>query len=391
MLAWLASYPRSGNTFFRVLLKRIYDISSYDLHEPHPERPEYEDIIGNAKLNTALSELHRDTRYHVVKTHEMPRDDYPAIYILRDGRDAVVSYARFALHSGHSGAERNYHALLRRLIESPDSYGGWSGHVRTWMSRQAPTVLVRFDDLIARPVEEVRRSLHALGFAPQETGNSIPTFGDLQKLSPHFFPRGRTGGWRDDMTLELHRVFWQRHGDTMRDFGYRDGEPGPEELVGGPFEHDVAVNFGSGSRGRAMLGEGWGEPEEWGTWSIHKHASLHFAIGQRCAVPLQIELHYRSFIEGQRSIDVSCRARGKLISSWTCRVENWRGLQKLDLPPEAVAPSGIVTLEFDISEPRSPAELGLSPDTRQLGLGIESMTLCAARVPVENAPGDEQT
>ncbi len=34
---------------------------------------------------------------------------------------------------------------------------------------------------------------------------------------------------------------------------------------------------------------------------------------------------------------------------------------------------GAITLEFVIPEPRSPAELGLSPDDRQLGIGLTSL------------------
>jgi hypothetical protein len=36
---------------------------------------------------------------------------------------------------------------------------------------------------------------------------------------------------------------------------------------------------------------------------------------------------------------------------------------------------GIVNLEFEMSEPKSPAELGLGQDTRELGIGIEFIRL----------------
>ncbi len=33
MIVWLASYPRSGNTFFRVILNSIFDIKTYSIYD----------------------------------------------------------------------------------------------------------------------------------------------------------------------------------------------------------------------------------------------------------------------------------------------------------------------------------------------------------------------
>jgi hypothetical protein len=61
------------------------------------------------------------------------------------------------------------------------------------------------------------------------------------------------------------------------------------------------------------------------------------------------------------------------IDSWTCTSATWSGVRHLTLPAGSLGPDGAVTLEFVISEPRSPADLGLSPDSRLLGLGVESL------------------
>jgi Sulfotransferase domain len=377
MIVWLASYPRSGNTFCRVLLKQLYDVSTYDLHEPNPPpRPQYEHLIGNARLEVPISDLHRDERVHVVKTHETPRDDYPAIYLVRDGRDAVVSFARFAMAFGSSGTCHDYPGLLRHLLESPGSYGGWSRNVRTWTGRRAPTALVRFDDLIARPTTELRRAMAAIGLAmPDPKPSNPPTFGDLHELSPLFFRKGRTGAWREEMPYELHLLFWRRHGATMRALGYMEGEPTAEELAGRATEIGERLSFGIGGAGCDVLGEGWAEPEVWGTWSVERRASLHLSVGRHHAFPLEVLLSYRSFVERRRTLDITCHAGEHRVSSWTCSPENWRGLQRISLPAGIVSTAGTVNLDFEISEPQSPAELGLGSDMRELGLGIESMQL----------------
>nr|WP_283832415.1 sulfotransferase domain-containing protein [Bradyrhizobium diazoefficiens] len=376
MLLWLASYPRSGNTFVRVLLKQVYGISTYDLHEPNPDRPEYEAIIGNATLDTPLPVLDRDDCYHIVKSHNLPEEDYPAIYLVRDGRDALVSYARFVLPKQQAEDRDEYLKLLRHLIETTGSYGGWSGNVRAWMARRTPTVVVRFDDLVERPLDELRRALATIGMrAPEKNVGDLPRFADLQKLGPHFFRKGRTGAWREEMPDDLHRLFWLRHGETMRALGYLDAEPAPAELAGKPIAAGERVTLGSGGGNSVMLGPGWGEREEWGTWSVGRRALLRLVIPRGSAAPVDIDLGYRSFIEGGRALNVTCRAAGQVISSWTCTPAEWRGTRAIHIPPEAVNAEGIVNLEFEMSEPKSPADLGLGQDTRELGIGIEFIRL----------------
>jgi hypothetical protein len=376
MLLWLASYPRSGNTFVRVLLRQVYGISTYDLHEPNPDRPEYEAIIGNATLDAPLSALDRDGRYHIVKTHNLPEEDYPAIYLVRDGRDALVSYARFVLPMQHAGNRDEYLKLLRHLIETTGSYGGWSANVQAWMARRKPTVVVRFDDLIERPLEELRRAVAAIGMrAPEKQVEDLPSFADLQKLGPHFFRKGRTGAWREEMPDDLHRLFWQCHGETMRALGYRDAEPAPAALVGKPIAPGEIVTLGNGRRESVVLGPGWGQAEEWGTWSVGRRASLRLVVLRGGAAPVDVDLGYRSFIEGGRALNVSCRAAGRVISSWTCTPAEWRGTRSIHIPAGAVSAEGIVNLEFEMSEPQSPAELGLGQDTRKLGIGVEFIRL----------------
>src|SRR5436190_14783558 len=108
MLVWLASYPRSGNTMCRRLLVGLYGLLTYAVYEypvlaePREGYEELSNLTGLpdffklAPKSEVLRWMHEDDAIYVVKTHELPPDDtYPAIYVARDGRDALVSYARF--------------------------------------------------------------------------------------------------------------------------------------------------------------------------------------------------------------------------------------------------------------------------------------------------------
>ena len=380
MIIWLASYPRSGNTFFRALLKHVYDIVVY---EPYPSDPAlaapFKEIIGDGQLPLSLVEMSRRADRYIVKTHDMPPDDHPAIYLVRDGRDALLSHARFVLDYDRGSAKPDgYHATLRRLIETPP-FGGWSANVMAWTRRRAAPVVVKFEELIAAPLHELRRAMSAIGCElPEIRATDPPNFDDLHRRIPQFFRAGRVGAWRGELPHNLHALFWHRHGDAMHKMGYTDGALSAfeicqaEDSIAKPVHAGTTLTFGSSGNGISALMHGWGRPEEWGTWSVAKQAALKFVPGPDQDFPLEADLNYRSFIPHDDStLSVACRTNGMEIVSWECTPAAWSGVQRLTIPTDSRGPDGAITLEFVISEPRSPAELGLSPDSRLLGIGIK--------------------
>src|SRR5262245_37566625 len=227
MIIWLASYPRSGNTFFRALLKHVYDIVVY---EPYPSNPAHDAapfkaVIGDGQLHLSLIEMSRGDDRYVVKTHDMPSEDHPAIYLVRDGRDALLSYARFILDYDDASADPDgYYGTLRRLIERAP-FGGWSANTIAWTTRRTSTVVVKFEELIAAPLQELRRAMAAIGCEfPEIRSTDPPTFADLHGQMPKSFRAGRVGAWRQELPRDLHALFWHRHGDAMRKMGYTEGE-----------------------------------------------------------------------------------------------------------------------------------------------------------------------
>jgi hypothetical protein len=77
MITWLASYPRSGNTFFRVLLNQRYGITTFSAHNDlnFDMMPGISDAIGHMKLPGPLEEMDGSGEVYVVKTHDMPPED----------------------------------------------------------------------------------------------------------------------------------------------------------------------------------------------------------------------------------------------------------------------------------------------------------------------------
>jgi hypothetical protein len=242
MVVWLASYPRSGNTFVRAILMQVFALSTHELYEWPLEvadtefnrtigaHPGSEPGLPREQWPQWLADRHSDESAWIVKTHEQPVEDYPAIYVVRDGRDALVSHAHFVLEFDRRIPRDEQPPLFREtlemLIEQDISFGGWSRHVHHWTKRTTPTVTLRFEDVVSQPVESVRSALDALGCPAETVGHGrVPTFEELRRMHDGFFRRGESGSWRDEMPADLHERFWVRHGETMRALGYRDGDP----------------------------------------------------------------------------------------------------------------------------------------------------------------------
>lgn len=222
----LVSYPRSGNTFLRNVLHKVYGLESKTFHdETHGPDVGWEQSA-------------------VVKTHLLPHQlpaeliNRPIVYLIRDGRDATVSLAHH--RSDVMAAGSLFGENLTEAIYAADGshFSGWSNHTKTWV-KQAD-IVIRFEDLIRDPIIQVERLRPFLNL-PVPDLNKLPTFEQLKagdatygtgkdigkNLSKHWFRKGEVNGWKTEMSAEHQRLFWHLHGETMAVFGYRlDGSQG---------------------------------------------------------------------------------------------------------------------------------------------------------------------
>jgi len=239
VIVWLASYPRSGNTFLRMVLHRLYGVATYSVYEdddPVAQRVS-PGLVGYRPKPEDRAAMRDSAEVFFTKTHKRRKaDGHRAIYLVRDGRDAVVSRARLraSQHTAADGGDRGvFEAFLREEITRPyldgqPSSGTWGGNVLSWLSAaRAPTALLRYEDLIADPRGSVERAVSSLlpDLAPNADAR-IPTFADLHGVDRHFFRRGTVGSHRDEMPPELHELFWAQPENAVatRHLGYGNGQ-----------------------------------------------------------------------------------------------------------------------------------------------------------------------
>ena len=239
MLIWVASYPRSGNTLVRVVLRNVFGVENLVILTPGGlvKAMPRADLPGTRTVKVVdLPDLpllrllawmrdHDDETFWV-KTHRVcdANTPDPALYCVRDGRDSLVSHAHF---TGARPAPRydgtTYRQRLTMLLnpgKPQPPIGTWGSNVRRWLARGAPTAILRFEKLIADPVALVREGCREIGYElPVESGE-VADFAGLQKADPVTFRRGQVGSYRDELPRPIERRFMNAYGEQMRALGY---------------------------------------------------------------------------------------------------------------------------------------------------------------------------
>lgn len=265
-IVWLASYPKSGNTWVRAFLHNyitcaqtphsidaLTEFSAVEcaaafFHGPGERLSEIETQRRRPQVHQQLTELHDDLVF--VKTHNAnlavagvplctPAETAGAIHIIRDPRDVAVSYSAFTGRSvdeiiDFMGVERAMNpAGGMQVFEFLSS---WSVHAESW-SRMKRRLILRYEDLLAEPEKHFGRVVQFLGgdAEPERLARAI-AFSDFGILAAQerengyrakaeravapFFRAGRNGAWRDALTTEQMARIEKDHGAMMRKFGY---------------------------------------------------------------------------------------------------------------------------------------------------------------------------
>jgi hypothetical protein len=278
-IAWIASYPRSGNTWLRIFLHyvnvatgglAIDNASPDDAIRTTPgagglpaELAEFRDRnfdgldpIEVAKSRPASQAAYARSRdgLSLLKTHSIlgtvagvptvnPELTVGAIYLVRNPLDVAISLRHYlgctqaqaiaVLNSPHYGA------IPRTYFET---WGSWSENVHGWTSQSQPeTLVLRYEDMVAQPLVALTRAvrhlrIHATPAHIVEAAQRT-SFQELQKKegemgfrergpnkASRFFRQGQSGQWRAALTEDEVRTVVTAHHEEMKRFGYLDDD-----------------------------------------------------------------------------------------------------------------------------------------------------------------------
>lgn len=265
--AWIASYPKSGNTWVRALLHALEEGGIDELsklgfgyaNEGMDPRlgislSDTNDLeaMQLLRLGWALAEP-TEGAYIRRKTHQawLPSVDTfsdrwqpeqaRAVYVVRDPRAVAVSWAH---HLGCTHAEAV--AFMRedhhRMKPVHLAHGGfrtstWSMHVTSWTEQvDIPVLCIRYEDLIRDPVpalerlsgwldiastrEERESAVAACSFTSLAAREILEGFIEASSVDRVFFRRGEADSWRAELDPALARQVESDHGEVMQRFGY---------------------------------------------------------------------------------------------------------------------------------------------------------------------------
>jgi Sulfotransferase domain len=264
-IVWLASYPKSGNTWVRAFLHNyivngqtphsINSLIDFSVAEcagaffgQNTAGMSTQDVQKlRPSVHEQLTRLHDDLVF--VKTHNAnlsvhgvplctPDVTAGAVFIVRDPRDVALSYAAFARRDvdeiidfmGEKGA-----ANASDAVQVFELLGSWSEHALSWVAAQK-RLLVRYEDLLNEPERyfarivrflgtgevDAARLKRAIGFsgfdvlAGQEAAEGYRAAGRAET----FFREGKAGQWRERLTPAQLRRIETAHGEVMQKFGY---------------------------------------------------------------------------------------------------------------------------------------------------------------------------
>jgi hypothetical protein len=276
-IVWLASYPKSGNTWFRVFLSNLFSNSDEpasinDLHHTPiaSSRQPFDEATGLPSSDMTFEEVDRLRpevyRFQAKEAGELqfrkvhdaytylddgsplfPTDVSRAVlYFIRNPLDVLISFAHHSatepekmikvLNDPEKAFGRSPEKLFNQLRQKLST---WSGHVKSWVDQgDIPVHVMRYEDMRRDPFEvfekalkflhltvsdeKIRQALKNSDLSILQEQEKQQGFKEKMIRADQFFRKGKPGEWREVLTEEQVKSVVSEHREVMKRFGYLD-------------------------------------------------------------------------------------------------------------------------------------------------------------------------
>jgi hypothetical protein len=223
----LTGYPKSGNTWMQNLIVGLV----YGIPLERVPLSLVDELVPGRRRRF----YRRFATPMYFKSHQLPQPNMRrVIYVLRDGRDAMVSYYHY-LHALHTDAPD-----WLELVQNPKIFPGlWHQHIEAWLTNPhgADMLMVKYEDLkrdtiheaerlcaflsLTRDHAEIRRVVDDTHFdrmrqREREFGSHIPGWSSEKA----FVRQGQVGGYAKEMPAEALAAFLALAEPTLKKLGY---------------------------------------------------------------------------------------------------------------------------------------------------------------------------
>ena len=279
MIIWLASYPKSGNTWVRhFLASLIYSnqgksgLDKLGFILQYPKRDQFEKLVTNLndfrqiKKNWIKSQdlINSDNKIKIFKTHHTlcsfegdnftnEKNTLGAIYIVRDPRNVISS---ILYHFNLSNIEEALNFIkdekrfivgnIKKKVNYPllTLIGSWKSNYNSWKNIGKNFLLVKYENLILNPNYEFNRitkhisKITNLRFSKEQINQSIEessfknlssledkngfveSIEDLKNKKKKFFNLGPKNNWQKILDKKYINEVESSFSDEMKELGY---------------------------------------------------------------------------------------------------------------------------------------------------------------------------
>ena len=276
MIIWLASYPKSGNTWLRMFLKSYFlkpnekfSLNNSMLDSFKAQGFPDEETLDHLKVDYSKFEeiaknweamqdyINLNNRTNFIKTHSAmckvgpykfttSRNTKGGIYMVRDPRDVIVSLSD---HMGLDYEQTFHHMSSSYNCEYPLSgrkgyekslMGTWSDHYKSWKNyKYCKILIIKYEDMVLDELNTFTKVINYLNEIDDiELNNQKLTkalkqtqFKELQKLEKSegffekgkgelFFRKGKTRTWLNEVPSRIIKNIEELFEPEMKELDY---------------------------------------------------------------------------------------------------------------------------------------------------------------------------
>lgn len=274
-IIWLASYPKSGNTWFRAFLANLLNKSDRpaDINELAggpiaSSRQLFDEIAGLPSSDMTADEIENlrpliyshisressELLFHKIHdAYTITSEGNPlvpasatkgALYFVRNPLDVAVSFAHHSNLSFETivaAMNNNDYAFCskpsRLHMQLRQKLLTWSNHYRSWTGQSDfPVMVIRYEDMKLNPFktfaaavrfceldysdDEIQQSINKSSFTELQKQEKEKGFKEKSPDSVNFFRKGIIGSWKEELPGNLAETIMNNHKDVMRKLAY---------------------------------------------------------------------------------------------------------------------------------------------------------------------------